>query len=120
MTLLFQPEHIEQIREGEKTATRRDWSPNYNGAKVGNVYIAADEMFQSDGDADCYIRVTDRYREPLAEMDESDADAEGGYTLSEFREVWRDINGAWTPQLVVDVVEFEYVGRERPEPEAVV
>ena len=36
--MLFKPDHIEQIRSGEKTVTRRDWeSPQ---ATVGGVYIA--------------------------------------------------------------------------------
>lgn len=110
--MLFQPEHIEQIRAGEKTVTRRDWA--HRQAVPGNVYMASTEMFQSDDEADCYISVENVYRQPLGEMDEQDADAEGGYTLAEFRDVWREINGEWKPEKVVYVVEFEYVGRERP------
>ncbi len=40
-------------------------------------------------------------------MTEEDAKKEGGYSLKEFKEVWRDINGAWDPELEVWVVEFE-------------
>lgn len=113
--MLFQPNHITAIRAGEKTATRRDWS----GKQVveGGVYIASPEMFTSEDEADCYIRVTRYAEEPLQEMTEADAEKEGGYTLSEFKEKWEDINGdgSWNPDKVVSVVEFEYVGRSRPD-----
>lgn len=108
--MLFQDEHIEQIRTGEKTATRRDWERKQ--ATEGNVYIASTEMFTSHEEADCYIRVTDIYQQPLGEMTERDAQLEGGYTLEEFRKVWREINGKWNPEQSVYVVEFDYAGRE--------
>ena len=71
-------------------------------------------MFTSDDECDCYIRVIECYQEPLGEMTDADAQKEGSYDLAGFREAWEAINGAWVPGLVVDVVEFEYVGRERP------
>ncbi len=111
--MLFKPEHIDQIRSGEKKATRRDW--NRRQAVPGNVYIAATELFVSHDEADCYIRVDDVYQQPLGEMTEVDARAEGGYTLEEFRDIWRGISGGWDPELVVYVVEFTYVGSDRPD-----
>ena len=117
--MLFKPHHIEAIRAGEKTVTRRDWADGYNRPTPG-VHIASDEMFMSDEEADCYIVITDVYRQPLEEMTEADAQAEGGYTLSEFVDEWERINGpdTWDPEHVVDVVEFEYGGRTRKEAEA--
>jgi len=109
--MLFQSEHIEQIRSGEKTATRRDWERKQ--VVEGNVYIASTEMFTSHDDADCYIRATDVYQQALGDMTPADADREGGYTLGEFRDVWREINGDWDPDAEVWVVEFEYVGRSK-------
>jgi hypothetical protein len=111
--MLFQPEHIDQIRRGEKTQTRRDWSENYARPNVGSIQIASTEMFTSDAEADCYIRITDHWREQLGDMLPTDAEAEGGYSLAEFREVWAELHGEWDPDLHVDVVEFEYVGTER-------
>lgn len=110
MSLLFQPEHIDQIKNGEKTATRRTWE----GPQVteGGRYIAATEMFTSHVEAECYVTVTDFRWEPLGDMTEEDAQKEGGYTLEEFRDVWREINGEWDPERVVAVVEFEYTGSE--------
>ena len=108
--MLFQPEHIDQIRTGEKTATRRDWDRPQ--AVAGNVYQATTDMFVSHDECDCYIRATDVYQQPLGEMSERDAQLEGGYSLAEFRDLWRDLNGAWDPDALVTVVEFDYAGRE--------
>jgi hypothetical protein len=110
--MLFQPEHIDQIRDGEKTVTRRDWDRPQ--VQDGGVYIASTEMFTSHEEADCYIRVTDLYREELREMSAEDAEKEGGYSYDEFIAVWRDLHGEWSPGLEVFVVEFDYVGRQRP------
>lgn len=111
--MLFQKEHIEQIRNGEKTVTRRDWRRRQ--AREGGVYIASTEMFTSHEEADCYIQVTDVYQEQLGEMDDRDAEKEGGYTLEEFQRLWEYINGEpWDPEKEVYVVEFEYVGPNRP------
>lgn len=114
MTLLFKPRHIDAIRSGTKTATRRDWAENYPRPSPGDVRMAVTEMFTTDDECDCYLRVTDVYQEPLGEMDHEDARKEGGYDMADFRDAWREINGEWDPELVVDVVEFEYIGRERP------
>jgi hypothetical protein len=112
--MLFQPEHIEQIRSGEKTQTRRDWADNYARPSAGDIRMATTELFTSDDECDCYIRVLDAHQEPLGAITPADAAAEGGYTVAEFRDVWRDINGAWDPGQIVAVVTFEYVGRSRP------
>lgn len=114
MSLLFQPEHIEAVREGQKTATRRDWSDNYARPSPGDVRMAVTEMFTSDEECTCYIRVTDVYQEALSAMTAADAEKEGDYDMESFREAWVEINDEWNPDLVVDVVEFEYIGRERP------
>ena len=115
--MLFKPYHIPMIRSGSKTATRREWSENYAGPNVGTVVAATKKLFTSDDEADCFIRMTARYRQPLGEMTDDDARAEGDYEdLDEFREAYRDVYGqdAWDDEKVVDVVEFEYVGQSRP------
>lgn len=117
MPLLFQSEHIEAIRSGTKTVTRRDWSPNYNRPNVGTVQMATTSLFETDEECDCYVRILDVYQEPLGEMDHADAVAEGGYDMADFRDAWHEINGEWDPELVVDVIEFSYEGTERPEGE---
>ena len=116
MSLLFRPHHLRAIRDGEKTVTRRDWAENYGRPTVGSVQMAVSEMFTTDEECDCYIRIEAVYRESLGDMGEADADAEGGYSLAEFRDEWREINGddSWDEERTVDVVEFEYVGETRP------
>jgi hypothetical protein len=111
--MLFKPEHIEQIRTGEKTVTRLDWKRRQ--VTDGGVYIASTEMFTSHDEADCYIRVTDVYEEPLGALSPAQADREGGYTVEEFEDVWREINGEYDAAKRVTVVEFEYVGRTHPD-----
>lgn len=116
--MLFKDYHIPMIRSGSKTATRREWSENYAGPNVGSVVAATTELFVSDEEADCYIRITDRYQQRLGEMTEEDAQAEGDYRdLYDFKTAYEDVYGedSFDPWKVVDVVEFEYVGRERPE-----
>jgi len=39
--------------------------------------------------------------------------AEGGYTVAEFKEVWRRINGSWDPNEVVVVYDFKVVETPR-------
>ena len=121
--MLFKEYHIPHIRAGEKTVTRREWSENYAGPSVGTVVAATTELFVPDEDADCYIRITDRYRQPLGEMTDADARKEGNYVdLAAFRAGYERVYGedAWDPEKVVDVVAFEYVGRERPGEQAAV
>jgi len=115
--MLFKSYHIPQIRAGEKTVTRREWSENYAGPSVGTVVAATTELFVPDEDADCYFRITERDRQPLGEMTDADARSEGDYEdLAAFREGYERVygEGAWDPAKVIDVVAFEYVGRERP------
>ena len=117
--MIFQPEHRGQIRTGEKTMTRRRWDENrvtvgktYRATRGGNVEQG---MFTPRSECDCFIRVTDVYRETLGEMNAADARREGDYTLAEFRDIWRDINGEWDPSEQVWVVAFEYAGDSDPE-----
>ena len=114
MSLLFKDHHIPMIRDGVKTATRRQWSENYNRPSEGSVQMAVTELFTSDEECDCYIKILDVYQETLADMKPQDFEKEGGYDRDGFVEVWKDICGEWDPFEVVDVVEFEYVGTDRP------
>ena len=115
--MLFKDYHIPMIREGEKTVTRREWAQNYAGPSIGTVVAATTEMFVPDDEADCYIEITNRYPQPLGAMTDKDAQKEGDYNdLDEFREGYEQVygEGSWDPEKVVEVVEFEYVGRTRP------
>lgn len=115
--MLFKDYHVMQIRTGEKTVTRRDWADGYHRPSEGDVRMVQTDFFQSHEECNCYIRVTDEpYKQPLGEMTDEDAQKEGDYeTLEEFKESWREINGEWNPEKVVDVVPFEYIGTSRPD-----
>jgi uncharacterized protein YhfF len=114
--MLFKPHHIDQIRTGEKTVTRREWAENYHGPNVGTVVAATTELFTSDDEADCFIRIMDTREEPLGEITQASAQREGDYdTVAEFREGYEAVygEGAWQPEKEVTVVKFEYVGTNR-------
>ena len=100
--MIFQEHHREQIRTGEKTMTRRNWDENrvtvgktYRATRGGNVEQG---MFEPRETCDYFIRVLDVYEQPLGDMDDQDAAQEGGYTLSEFRKKWAEINDEWNPE----------------------
>jgi hypothetical protein len=109
--MIFQHDHLEAIRTGEKTATRQ--LSNAKRLTTGEIHRAVDDgrAPRSEG---CFLRVTDVYRQRLGEMTDADADREGGYSLAEFRELWREVIGEWDPEERVVVYEFEYVGETDP------
>lgn len=116
--MLFKDYHIPMIRSGSKTVTRREWADNYSGPNVGSIVAATTELFVPDDAADCYIRIEAVDDQPLGEMTDEDARKEGDYeNLEEFRDGYEQVygEGAWDPEKAVTVVEFEYVGEERPE-----
>lgn len=109
--MLFQPEHIDKTRLGKKTETRRIWKSWH--AKVGGVYPMQTKMYQPR--VECpLIKCTNRYMQPLGEMTEENAKAEGGYTLEEYKAVWERINLIpWDDSMVVYVVVYKYFGEGR-------
>lgn len=52
------------------------------------------------------LEVTDVYRKKLGDFANEDTKREGGYTLDEFREVWKALHGEWNPNESVYVIEF--------------
>jgi len=65
-------------------------------------------MFQTIEECKDFVRVVNITEEPLGDLTEEDADAEGGYNLEEFIDIWEEINGEWDPEETVSVIEFEY------------
>ncbi|MCW4010053.1 MAG: ASCH domain-containing protein [Candidatus Bathyarchaeota archaeon] len=109
--LFFNRHHLRLIVEGKKTATRRRKGRFKNGAVVGIRHWMFEKSLAK-------IRILRKYQQPLGAMTEEDANKEGGYTLKQFREVWREISGSWEPAQVVWVYEFELVAGshvKRPE-----
>lgn len=113
--MIFTEEHIDGIRTGKKTTTRRQW--DQRRATPGTTYrvTTGADMFVPRSECDCFIRATDVYQQRLGDMSDTDAQAEGDYaTVAEFADAWRAINGAWDPSANVWVVEFEYAGGSDP------
>jgi len=110
--MLFKPEHIKMIKEGTKHVTRRTWKRPM--VKVGGMYAAQSYMYQPKKECP-RIECTALYQQILGDMDEEDADWEGGYTLTEFKVLWERINKKhWNPNEVVWVVAFRlHEGDER-------
>jgi ParB family chromosome partitioning protein len=52
------------------------------------------------------LEVTEVYRKKLGDFDAEDARREGGYTLEEFKEVWKKLHGEWNPNESVYVIRF--------------
>ena len=52
------------------------------------------------------LEITDVYRKKLGDFDDEDAKREGGYTLDEFKEVWKRLHGEWNPNESVYAIRF--------------
>lgn len=106
--MLFKPHHIDMIRKGIKTATRRRWKRSH--AKTGGTYAVQKKMYEPR--VECPIIKANRvYVQRLGDMTEEDARKEGGYTMEQFKQIWLDVCGVpLDPNEAVHVVEFDYVG----------
>lgn len=108
MTLMFKKHHLKMVIAGKKTMTRR---VHKRPLKAGRVYQLRRDWYHS---IPVWIEMLKVYTERLGDISEEDARKEGGYTVEEFKDVWRDITKAWTPEMDVTVYEFEVVEPEEP------
>lgn len=109
--MLFQPEHIDMIKEGKKVETRRDWKRKQ--VKEGGVYPCQTEMFQPKSECDTFIKVRKVWKEQLSEINKQSAFREGHYTVDEFKELWEDINEEWRPDNEIYAVNFRVEEADR-------
>jgi len=93
----FMPEHVQPIRKGTKTQTsRKGLDPRIRiGARL-DAYTKFAEL-----------RVVDLKRKKLGDFTEEDARREGGYTLEEFKKVWKKLHGEWNADETVNVIGFQ-------------
>lgn len=103
MTLMFKKHHLEMVLAGTKTMTRRF---HKRPLKAGRVYQLKHDWYHT---IPVWIEILKAYPERLGDISEEDAHKEGGYTIETFKDVWRDINRKWTPDLFVTVYEFRVV-----------
>lgn len=95
--LPFSKAHADGIMEGTKTQTsRKGIDPKI---RPGKIVRAAVTHFAD-------LEIVSVYRKRLGDFDEEAAKREGGYTLDEFKEVWKSIHGEWNPKESVYVIRF--------------
>jgi ParB family chromosome partitioning protein len=99
--LPFRLDHMEPILKGVKTQTSRRGIPDAKVSVGALVHACIWQPRFAD------LRVVSIERKKLSEFTEEDAKREGGYTLNEFRSVWKDIYGEWDNNETVNVIRFE-------------
>lgn len=95
--LPFSKVHADSILRNVKTQTTRK-------AKDPRLQKGVTVRAQVTHFAD--LEVEDVYRKRLCDFDNEDAEREGGYTLDEFKEVWKSLHGDWNPNESVNVIRF--------------
>ena len=95
--LPFSKVHADAILKNIKTQTSRK-------AKDPRLQKGVTVRAQVTHFAD--LEVTEVYRKKLGDFDDEDARQEGGYTLDEFKEVWKKLHGKWNPNESVYVIRF--------------
>jgi ParB family chromosome partitioning protein len=98
--LPFSKKHADDILLGHKTQTSRKGV--YPNIKSGRIVRAAITHFAD-------LEILDVKRKKLGDFDENDAQQEGGYTLEQFKDVWKKLHGAWNPNETVSVIRFRLV-----------
>ena len=102
--MLFKKEHVEMIKNGTKTQTRRVWKKRM--VKKNGIYKVKTNMLSKDHH--CKIKVLHVGEDCLYNMGPDDFIAEGYTNANEFWKVWEEINGN-TDNMKVTVVTFELV-----------
>ncbi|MDA2913294.1 ParB/RepB/Spo0J family partition protein [Acidobacteriia bacterium AH_259_A11_L15] len=95
--LPFSKVHADAIVAGKKTQTSRK-------SKDPRLLPGAIVRAQVTHFAD--LEVVDVRRKRLGQFDETDAKAEGGYTLNEFKRIWKRLHGSWNRDEAVYVIRF--------------
>jgi ParB family chromosome partitioning protein len=104
--LPFSKVHADAIVQGAKSQTSR---------KAKDPRIRPGSLVRAQVSHFADLEVTEVVRKRLGDFDDDDAKREGGYTLDEFREVWRALHGTWNPDEMVYVITFRVarvVGQE--------
>lgn len=99
--LPFSKHHADSVLKNMKTQTSRK-------AKDPKLQPGSIVRAQITHFAD--LEITDVYRKKLGDFDEEDAKREGGYTLDQFREVWKALHGQWNPNESVYVIRYRLIG----------
>jgi len=96
----FSRVHAEEIAKGRKTQTsRKSKDPRLQKGAI----VRAQVTHYAD------IKIVDISRKKLRDFTEEDAKREGGYSLEEFKQVWKNLHGQWNPEEYVYVIQFEFL-----------
>lgn len=102
--ILFKHEHVKPILNGTKTQTRRTGKKRW---KIGAIRQAKTGYKKESEFAK--LKILAIREEPLGDITEADALAEGYNTIAEYKEVFERIYGFWDSALPVWVLDFEKV-----------
>lgn len=98
--LPFRISHMEPILNGTKTQTSRRGIPDPKVRVGAKIHAAVWEPHFAE------LRITSIERKRLGDFTEEDARREGGYTLEQFKEVWKSLHGEWNENESVFVIQF--------------
>jgi ParB family chromosome partitioning protein len=93
----------EPILKGTKTQTSRTSVPDPRIKAGATVRAAIWEPRVAD------LRITSVERKRLKYFDEEDAKREGGYTLEQFKRLWKKTRGEWDENQLVYVIHFQKI-----------
>ena len=98
--LPFSKQHADSILRNVKTQTSR---------KVKDPKLQPGSKVRAQITHFANLEITDVYRKKLRDFDEEDAKREGGYTLDQFKEVWKSLHGQWDSNESVYVIKYRLI-----------
>lgn len=105
--LPFRLDHMKPILKGIKTQTSRKGIPDPKVRVGAIVHASVWQPHFTD------LRILSIERKKLGDFTEEDAKREGGYTLNDFKSIWKDIHGEWDDNETVYVIHFEKVNKRK-------
>lgn len=101
--LQFMSADKEMILKGKKTQTSRTTIPDPKVKAGAIVHASISEPHITD------LRILSIERKKLRYFNEEDAQREGGYTLNEFKKIWKKTHGEWDEDQLVYMIHFEKI-----------
>ncbi len=98
--LPFRLSHMNPILTGVKTQTSRKGIPDPKVRVGAKIHAAVWEPHFAE------LTITSIQRKRLGDFTEEDARKEGGYTLEQFKEVWKNLHGEWNENEFIYVIQF--------------
>ena len=99
----FEATDKESLVRGTKTQASRTNVPDPKIKAGATVHASIWEPHVAE------LRITSIERKRLKYFDEDDAKREGGYTLEQFKKLWKKAHGEWDEDRLVYVIHFEKV-----------